>query len=222
MFSMNMLYILSSVFILFFLIREYIAYKRYLRLKYFFTPSLTILLIMIMILSVTINGADRYRIMILLSLVTALAADTLLMIEEVDLLKNGMVFFIMSHLFYMGAFSIGASFRLWNLVPASVIVVLSLIYISVLKKTAGKMLVPVIVYIVILDLMVYFAVTSLNNGASTPRIYSAAGAVFFMISDFILSINAFVKKIPNSTVFTWLFYALAQFLIVLSTLKFLS
>lgn len=219
--GMNMLHILSSVFILFFLIREYVAYRRYLQLKYFFTPSLTIILIIIMILSISINGADRYRVMILLSLITALAADTLLMIEEIDLLKNGMIFFIISHIFYVIAFSTGVSFKLWNLLPAAVISVPSFFYIRVLKKTAGRMLIPVIIYIVVLDCMVWFALTALSNGTSDSGIYAAAGAVIFMCSDFILSVNAFVKKIPNSTVFTWLLYAPAQFLIVLSTFSFL-
>jgi len=216
-----MLYILSSSYIILFIIREYIAYKRYLSLKYFFTPLLTIILITIMMLSIAINGADRYRIMIMLSLIMALAADTLLMIEEIDLLKNGMIFFIISHICYVGAFSTDASFRFWNFIPAAAIIVLSFFYIRVLKRTAGRMFFPVMIYIFILDCMLYFALTALNNGASDSRIYAAAGAILFTSSDFILSVNAFVKKIPGSTVFTWLLYAPAQFLIVLSTFKFL-
>ncbi len=215
--SNNFLYILSFIFILFFLIREYVAYKRILTLKYFFTPSLTLLLVLMMILSITINGTDRYRFMILLSLLAALAADTLLMIEEVDLLKNGMIFFILGHVFYLGAFSIDVSFQPWNLFFIVLISLLSFLYIKVLIKKAGKMLVPVLIYVFILDLMVYFAITTLNRGITTSGILLASGAVLFMISDFILSVNAFVKPIPNSTVYTWLLYAPAQYLIVLST-----
>ncbi len=215
--SIQFLHILSFVFLLCFLIREYVAYKGILTLKYFFTPVLTLLLVLMMILSITINGIDRYRFLILLSLLVALIADTLLMIEEVSLLKNGMIFFILGHFFYVGAFSIDLSFKPWNLIVIAPIIILSFLYIRVLIKTAGKMLIPVLIYIFILDLMVYFAVTSLNNGITKPGLLLASGAVLFMISDFILSINAFVKPIPDSTVYTWLLYAPAQYLIVLST-----
>ncbi|HNX24716.1 MAG TPA: lysoplasmalogenase [Spirochaetota bacterium] len=214
--NITLLYILSSVFVLFFFIREYAAYKRYLNLKYFFTPSLTLILVAMMIFSIASNGADRYRMMIVLSLLSALVADTLLMIEEVSFLKNGMIFFILGHVFYIGAFSIDASLQPWNIFVIAVIIFLSFLYIKVLIRTAGKMIIPVVLYVFILDVMVYFAVTALNKGLTTSGLLVAAGAVLFMISDFILSVNAFVKTIKNSTVFTWLLYAPAQLLFVLS------
>jgi uncharacterized membrane protein YhhN len=170
-----------------------------------------------MIYSVSLNGFDKYRVLILLSLLSALVADTLLMIEEVDLLKNGMIYFIIGHVFYVFAFSGNITFKSWNILLIAVLVVLSFLYIRVLMKTAGKMIIPVISYVIILDLMVYFAVTGLNNGVSRSGLLVASGAVLFMVSDFILSVNAFVKPIPSSTVFTWLLYAPAQFLFVLST-----
>ena len=213
----NLLYILSSVFFFLFFIREYVAYKRILSLKYFFTPFLTSMLVAMMMLSVTSYGTDRYRLMILLSLLTALAADTLLMIEEISLLKNGMIFFILSHILYIGAFTADVTFKSWNIIFIIIIAVLSFLYIRVLIKTAGKMLIPVLIYILILDLMAYFAIIRLNNGITESGILLAAGSLLFMVSDLILSINAFVKTIPNSTVFTWLLYAPAQYLIVLST-----
>jgi len=211
-----MLLILSSVFVVLFVVREYVAFKSYLPLKYFFTPLLTLMLVVMMILSTTVHGTDRYRVMIILSLLMALVADTLLMIEEINFLKNGMIFFILGHVFYVGAFGIDVSFKPWNLIVITVIAALSFIYIRVLNKTAGKMFVPVLVYVIILDLMVYFAITRLNNGIQLSGFLAGVGAVLFMISDFIHSVNAFVKPIRNSTVFTWLLYAPAQFLIVLS------
>jgi len=196
-----------------------VAYKRYLRLKYFFTPLLTMLLAVMMIYSITVNGADRYRMLILLSLLMALSADTLMMIEEISLLKNGMIFFIAGHVFYAGAFSINVSFEYWNLALILILAVLNLLYFRVLIKTASKMFIPVTIYVLLLDSMVYFAVTRLNHDLSSSAVFAASGAVLFMISDFILSVNAFIKPIPKSTVFTWLLYAPAQYLIVLSTFQ---
>lgn len=207
---------LSALFVVFFLIREYVAFKRYLTLKYFFTPSLTLILVTMMILSILMFGADRYRLMILFSLLTALIADTLMMIEEITLIKNGMIFFMMAHIFYVGAFSPGASFQLWNMIIILVLSILSFLFIRMMNRNAGKMIVPVVLYTLILNVMGYFAITSLNKGLTASGIMLAVGAVLFMISDFILSVNAFVVKIKYSTVYTWLLYAPAQFLFVLS------
>lgn len=205
------------MFVVFFFIREYFAYRKNLRMKYFFTPLLTIILVVITVLSVIYNGADRYRIMILFSLIAALAADTLLMIEEVDLLINGMIFFIMAHLFYIIAFSAGTSFKPWNTTIIAVLMVMNFFYLRLIYRKSGKMFLLVAVYALMLDMMVYFALTSLNKGITVSGILAASGAILFMISDYILSVNEFLTKIKNSTVYTWSLYAPAQLLIVLST-----
>jgi uncharacterized membrane protein YhhN len=155
--------------------------------------------------------------MILLSLLMALAADTLLMIEEINLMKNGMVFFIICHIFYVAAFSSDLSFQLWNLFIIIILLVLNFFYIRLLIKTAGGMLIPVLIYVFVLNMMVYCAIARLNSSFSVSALLTASGAILFMISDFILSINAFVTPVRNSTVFTWLLYGPAQLLIVLST-----
>ena len=214
--EINLLCILSSVFFIFFLIREFVAYKRYLPLKYFFTPSLTMLLVIMMILSIVINGADRYRLMITLSLLMALTADTQLMIEEISLMKNGAVFFIIGHIFYLIAFSANMTFEPWNGAVIAALLVINLIFFRILFNASGKKSIPAVVYILILDFVVYFAITRLNAGLSMSGILAASGVILFMISDFILLTNGFIKAIPKSTVFTWLFYAPAQYLIVLS------
>jgi len=215
--GMNLLCILSSIFFLFFIIREFVAYKRYLPLKYFFTPSLTMLLVIMMILSIDIYGADRYRIMITLSLLMALTADTQLMIEEISLMKNGAVFFVIGHVFYLIAFSDNMTFESWNIFVIIILVIINLIFFRILFNASGKKSIPAVFYILILDLVVYFAITRLNAGLSMSGILAASGVILFMISDFILLTNAYIKAIPKSTVFTWLFYAPAQYLIVLST-----
>ncbi len=215
--SYSLVCALSSVFLIFFIMREYFAYKKNLFLKYFFTPSLTLILTIMTVLSIIQNGSERYRVMILLSLLMALIADTLLMIEEINLLKNGIIFFIMAHVFYIIAFSECLSFKPWNLILIAIIVFLNFIYIKKLAATGNKMLIPVLFYIFILNMMVYSAIIRLNNGVSVSAVLAASGAIMFIFSDFILSVNAFIKPVKNSTVITWLLYAPAQYLIVLST-----
>ena len=81
------------------------------------------------------------------------------------------------------------------------------------------MTLPVMAYAMAISVMIFFAVTRLNNGITTGASMTAAGAVLFGISDYIHSKNTYVQSIENSTVFTWLFYAPAQFLIAASTLS---
>jgi uncharacterized membrane protein YhhN len=42
------------------------------------------------------------------------------------------------------------------------------------------------------------------------------GATLFVVSDAVLGINTFVRRIPHSTVLTWSLYAPAQFCIAVS------
>jgi len=211
------LYELTAAYIFIFLIREVIAWKSILSLKYFFTPLITALAVFIVLSSIGLYGISRYSILIFSSLIAALIADTLLMIEENSYLKNGILFFMLGHLFYVAAFSYDITFKNWNIVFLVVIVFINIVQLKLMKKHAGGMFLPVTIYVVIIDIMGYLAITKLNNGTGLYEISVAVAAVLFWISDFILSINAFVKKIPHSTVYTWLFYAPAQLLFAWST-----
>ncbi len=211
------LYELSAAYILIFLIREYIAWKRILSLKYFLTPMITALAVFIVLSSIGCYGIGRYSFLIFSSLIAALIADTLLMIEETSYLKNGIIFFMLGHLFYVAAFSSDITFKKWNIILIIIIALINVIQLKLMKKHAGGMFVLVTLYVVVIDIMGYLAITKLNDGTGPYEIAVAAAAVLFWISDFILSINAFVKKIPHSTVYTWLFYAPAQLLFAWST-----
>lgn len=211
------LYELTAAYITIFIIREFIAWKRILALKYFFTPLITSLAVFIVLSSIGCYGTGLYSILIFSSLITALIADTLLMIEESSYLKNGIVFFMMGHLFYVAAFSSDITFKKWNIILIILIALINVIQLKLMKKFAGKMFIPVTIYVIVIDIMGYLAITKLNNGAGFYELSVAAAAVLFWISDFILSMNAFVKKIPHSTVYTWLFYAPAQLLFAWST-----
>lgn len=212
------LYELTAAYIIIFIIREYVAWKKFLVLKYFFTPLITALAVFIVLSSIGCYGISLYSILVFSSLITALIADTLLMIEERSYLKNGIIFFMLGHLFYVSAFCTGISFKNWNVILIIIIAVINLIQLKLMKKYAGRMFVPVTLYVIVIDIMGYLAITKLNNGSGPYELSVAAAAVLFWISDFILSINAFVKKIPHSTVYTWLFYAPAQLLFAWSTI----
>jgi len=67
--------------------------------------------------------------------------------------------------------------------------------------------------------MAFFAWGRLGASISRHTFFIALGATLFVVSDLLLAINAFIRPIPHSTVFTWSLYAPAQFLIALSCFR---
>ena len=217
--TFRLFWIVSVIFLFVFMIRELGVIRGGRTLKYFFTPLITISVICIPLIAVDEAGLTLYNSLILVSLLFALAADTLLMVDEADLLRHGMVFFLCGHILYAGAFSIDYVFKPWNFVLLICIAAAGVFHVKRISRTAGKMKLPVAVYAMAISVMIFFAVTRLNNGITTGASMAAAGAVLFGISDYIHSKNTYLQSIENSTVFTWLFYAPAQFLIAASTLS---
>ncbi len=212
------LYHLTFAYVLIFIIREIVSYKKILIMKYFFTPLITVSAVFIALIAINFNGLTNYNLLIFTSLLMALVADTLLMIEEVSFIKNGIIFFTLGHIFYAVAFCTDISFRSWNIILIAVIAIINFIHLKLMKKYAGRMFIPVVFYIVVIDIMGFLAITKLNNGEGPYEITVASAAIMFWISDLILSINTFVKKIPHSTIYTWLFYAPAQLLFAWSAI----
>ena len=209
-----------SVFFLFiFMLREFVALRRIRPLKYLFTPLVTVLVIFIPFIAAGEAGLTPYNSFIICALLLSLVGDTLLMIEETDLLKYGMFFFLVCHLFYAAAFSVKYSFRLWNILLFAGLALIAVIHVKKLSRTAGKLTLPVAVYVTAITTMICLAVAQLNIGFTPGAAMAAGGALLFGISDYLHSVNNFMRKIENSTVYTWLFYAPAQFLIAASTLS---
>ncbi len=192
-----------------FALREIAAYRGSLGFKYLLTPLITLLIIGIAVLSAG-KGLTGYQFLIVGALTLSLIGDALLMIEEVNLFLHGLVFFLAAHIAYVFAFSVGYAWQPWNLAPALGLGVMYVAYNAWVRKT------QVAVYSAILMLMVFFAVSSFNAGATTRAVVLCVAAVLFALSDGLLGYNTFVKRIPNSTVYTWALYAPAQFLFALS------
>lgn len=205
---------LFGVFAVIFLLREYFSYKKILAAKYIFTPLVTVAIILTALLSVYVFGLHRYSVLIIMGLVLSLVADTLLMIEDADLFKEGLIFFLMTHLLYTGAFFLGYKFKGYHIILAAGFIIFIVLYYRKLSSSGFKYW--VLLYMFVLFAMCFFACSRLDNIKTAGDILVPLGAVLFIVSDFILSINTFIKKIPHSTVLTWTFYAPAQFLIAIS------
>jgi len=208
--------VFGIAFLVVFLLREYFTFKNNLTMKYILTPLVTSLIIGFVVLSIANGGINRYRTLVLVALILSLIADVLLMIVEIDLLKYGIVYFLSAHIVYVFAFSTGYEFQTWNIAVMLFFIAAAILYYKSVGSEAGKLKIPVLVYSFVLSIMVFFSVTSLNNGLISSSVFLASGGILFAVSDTCLGINAFKKPIPHSSVITWSTYGPAQLLFALS------
>ncbi len=207
---------LLGAFVVVLLLREFFSFRRLLPAKYLLTPLVTFCVIIMALLAIHSTGMTRYSTFILMGLVLSLIADTLLMIEEISLFKHGLVFFLAAHCLYLGAFTIGYSFGLWHV--AALLAIYSgllLLYRGIYRATGAHHF-AVLAYMFVLGTMLFFAISHVGEAGSTRPVLLPAGAALFVISDVVLAINAFIKRIPHSTVLTWSLYAPAQLFFALS------
>jgi len=212
----GLLILISFVVIL--LLREILVYKENKTAKYFLTPMITFSIASMVVYSFFAQGPHLYSALILLALLFALIADTLLMVIEVSLLPYGLVFFLLTHVLYVAAFSQIYVFNWWNILIAGALGLYLIFFYKRIKDKVGSLKIPVLIYMTILSTMVFLAVSSVGAEVSSKNILIAAGALLFAVSDSILATNEFVNKIPHSTVYTWATYGPAQMLIALSCL----
>ncbi len=203
-------------FIMLFVLRQYFTFRKVKPLKYVLTPLVTASIMGFVILSIGQDGPSSYSLLIFAALTFSLIADVILMIEEVDLMKYGIVFFLMAHIAYTAAFAEGYLFRVWNLSLPLMFIFMIVKLDALFKEKAGNLRVPILVYMTVILTMAFFAITGLNRGVNLGNLTVTAGAALFLISDLTLAYNAFAAEIKHSSVFTWASYGPAQFLIAVS------
>lgn len=207
---------LMAVFFIIFVIREIVAFKKILPLKYVFTPLVTYTVIAIALYLSISSGFSRYDVFIIAGLLFALIADTFLMIEEMSFFKHGLLFFLLTHVCYIYALSIGYTISSADLIILVFIAMFAVMYYVMIHRTQGKRNIPVMLYMLVLSLVLMFGVGAFIKSFSQKSILIMAAAILFTISDAVLAYNQFVRKIPHSTVVTWSLYAPAQLLFALS------
>jgi uncharacterized membrane protein YhhN len=207
---------LALAFIALLAARDFVAYRRDFRLKYLLTPLVTIAIVCVVLLGMLKVRVTPFAAWVFLALVFSLVGDTLLMIEESDHFTHGLVFFLLAHLCYIGAFSTGYEFRSWQLILAGVQILAALAFGARIWKGLGAYRAPVVVYLSAITVMVFFACAAFAGGLTERAVLLSVGALLFALSDAALALNKFVVTIPHSTVLTWILYAPAQFLIALS------
>ena len=199
-----------------FIARQIGTWKSIIPLKYAFTPLITALIAGIALCSICNSGASAYRALILSALVMSLVADTLLMIVEVNLMRYGILYFMLAHVLYILAFSIEYDFKSWNVIlGASMLLLLLLFYTRIRGKTSG-LDAAVMVYTAVICLMIFFAAARLGHEVNRSTVLSFAGAMVFLVSDFAIALFTFIKPLKQESVIVWSLYAPAQLLLALS------
>lgn len=173
-----------------------------------------------------IVGNPGFNLWILLAIIGSFVGDVLLMIIEQDPKKSdnffalGLVSFLLAQIFFIIGFVQLAnkfdSFLWWGIfimiLFAAYTVFWAKLLLPSLEKKDPDMKVPVLVYIIIIGAMSVSSVFPL--GALSNSFYLIIGAVLFVISDSVLSINKFKKEIPYERLIVMSTYILAQFFII--------
>jgi len=196
--------------------REVLAYRKINSLKYIFTPLVTALIAGLAILSIVDEGVTAYRVLILTALLFSLIADTMLMVVEVDLMGQGIVYFMLAHVVYGIAFSLSYAFKGWSMIIASVLIIVLIVFYRGIRNTVGRLKIPILIYAIVLCTMLFFALSCLNREVTRRELFIASGAILFTISDFLIVYLSFIRPHRQESVIVWAVYAPAQLLIALS------
>ncbi len=180
---------------------------------YIFKP-LTTTLIFVLALYLGRNHHNWYKTAILIGLLFSLAGDIFLMLPK-DRFIPGLVSFLIAHLFYISAFTVGRGFGFtWWLLLVLIIYGAGIFYF--LKRGLGSLVAPVLVYLIVILTMLWQAGENWLAVQQTPFLLAFAGAILFAFSDSTLAINRFRKKFPAARALVLSTYFLAQWFIVLS------
>ena len=182
-------------------------------LVYIFKP-----LTMAAVIGVAIAGympeKPIYGRLILAGLLLSLAGDLCLMLKKKRFIE-GLVCFLVAHLFYGAGFLSGVALRppVWSLLLLTAFAVAAF---GVLSPHLGKMRIPVAVYILIITGLAALAANRNFQLKDSKSLFALAGAALFLISDTSLAVNRFVKKRRFGQLLTLGTYFIAQTLIALS------
>lgn len=192
-----MIWVLIAVVLLLMISNIIVDLKGMKSLKYLTKPSVMVAIIVTLFLAGPPHN-ELFRWVILTGLVFSLAGDVFLMFEK-DLFIWGLGSFLIAHIFYVVAFAMEVPWDpsqvLW-LLPFALV---ALIMMKILwPRLPGKLRVPVIIYVIALVFMGWFAARRFDAElfGNLSATLCLVGASLFLISDGVLSIRRFIDKKP--------------------------
>lgn len=144
------------------------------------------------------------------ALVFSLLGDILLMLPSENLFLFGLGSFLITHLFYIAVFRKKATFKPF-LTVAFLISVIGFFLLILNNKIPQALTLPVLIYMFVITVM---GITASSINGNKIAIYSLSiGAILFIISDSLITLNKFTTPIPYPTLLIMSTYGIGQFLI---------
>jgi uncharacterized membrane protein YhhN len=183
-------------------------------LIYLFKPLAAILL-----LALAIDGWARakqaYALCICIGLFFSFIGDVLLMQPDKFFLP-GLAAFLLTHIAYLIAF-IGPAKLLSRPLVFLYFLPALIAYALLAPKLPADLKLPVAIYSLLLSSMAAQGMIRFRILKTAGAKLAAIGAIFFMLSDFLLAFDRFYTALPLASVLILAPYYLAQLLIALST-----
>jgi len=141
--------------------------------------------------------------------------DIFLMFSE-KYFVPGLIAFLLAHLVYIAAFiSVDGILYSWIFF---IFLIVGILIFRMLNKKLGKLQIPVAIYISAIAIMTWQSWELYISTGSYGFGLAALGTLFFLISDFALSVNKFLKPMNYAQIIILPTYFIAQWLIAISTL----
>jgi len=183
------------------------------RLVYAVRP-LTMILILAIAAATPAAFGPPYKTLILAGLGCSLLGDIFMMLRDKQFLA-GLAAFLAAQLCYIAAFRRGSAFSLRSL-PTLSLVIFGLIMIRILLPRLGTLKIPVTIYVFVIVTMAALAAERYIQAGGAKTLAAFAGAVLFVVSDSVLAVDRFVKKVRYAQALIMSTYFAAQWLIAVS------
>ncbi len=210
-------YKLHIAFLSLALLHLYAVYANLPNLRFFSKPLICISLIFILYKETGLK--KNIEKLVAVGLFFGCLGDIFLMLNE-NMFVAGLASFLIGHILYVIAFSKQTSAKALSkhksyILIAGILASFCYYLYSILQPSLGPLKIPVILYIIVIAAMAFFAYTRRYQTNTLSFIICLIGALLFIFSDSILALNKFVAYLANSGLYIMSSYILAQYFITL-------
>ena len=156
----------------------------------------------------------RYQLFIIAGLIASVGGDVFMMLRKKKF-TEGLTCFLVAHGLYIAAFLSTMRPRIdpWTILP---LFLYAVVMMQILFPHLGKLKAPVGLYIVIITTMAGLGLDRFILMGGTPALYAGIAAVLFVVSDSVLAVDLFVRKIKGAQWVILITYFAAQWLFAMS------
>ena len=180
------------------------------------------LLVPVLLYSFYASVKEKGNYKIIGALVLSTLGDILLIFDGRPFFILGLLSFLLAHVLYVLIFRsrVGTiKLDFYTVLCSLFILSYYFFFMKFLWSHLGAMRIPVLAYALVISVMLWMAL-QLLRGTSSFRWHIVLGALFFVVSDSLLSIQLFYSSFELAHFYVMLTYLLAQFLLVYGILNF--